>query len=332
MPRRDLPRRRRTLGRSSRSLIIEPYDGGHIHDTYVDSTPDGRVLVQRINTDVFADPQALMRNVFTVVDHIAPPFTVFRNWIDRAGVTWRAISFVEGTRPPDPVVSPTDAGAVGRAIGAFHAAVADLEPDRLEVLLPGFHDPSRRWRELERVAAGSTDYPEELDRLAALRHLADVAAAWVPPDVPVRVAHFDAKADNVLLDVETGAPVTVIDLDTVMPGSWLWDVGDMVRSTTATAAEDDPTGMAMDVAKWHAVVAGYLHTAGDLLTDSERQAIPDAGPVVTWEQAVRFLTDHLAGDVYYRVTRPGHNLDRARAQLALLESMEAQRSAMMLAP
>jgi N-acetylhexosamine 1-kinase len=311
---------------------LEPYGDGHIHDTYLDVTPDGRVLIQRLNTDVFADPGALMRNVFTVVDHVRPPFTVFRNWTDRAGVTWRAISFVEGTRAPDPVVTVIDAGAVGRAIGAFHAAVADLDPDWLEVLLPAFHDPTARWRELERVAAASerADAKEELDRLAAHRHLADVAAAWLPPAVPVRVAHFDAKAANVLLDVETGAPVTVVDLDTVMPGSWLWDIGDMVRSTAATAVEDDALGMAMDPEKWHAAVSGYLHVAGDLLTDGEREAIPDAGPVVTWEQAVRFLTDHLAGDVYYRVTRPGHNRQRARAQLALLESMEAQRSAMML--
>ena len=148
----------------------------------------------------------------------------------------------------------------------------------------------------------------------------------------MRAAHHDAKADNVLLDVETGEPVALIDLDTVMPGSWLWDVGDMVRSVTATAAEDDPVGMAMDAAKWRAVMNGYVRVAGDLLTRAERAALPDAGPVVTWEQAVRFLADHVAGDRYYKVTRAGHNLDRARAQLALVESMVAQRSAMMRIP
>jgi hypothetical protein len=104
----------------------------------------------------------------------------------------------------------------------------------------------------------------------------------------------------------------------------------MVRSTTATAPEDEPVGMAMDAGRHRAVMTGYLDAAGALLTAAERAALPDAGPVVTWEQAVRFLTDHLAGDAYYRVARPGHNLDRARAQLALVESMARQRSAMML--
>jgi len=311
---------------------LDRFGTGHIHDTFVESTAEGRVLVQRINTSVFGDVDALMANLRTVIEHVRMPYSVVRQWVDDDGAPWRAITLVEGTRQPDPVVARADAPAVGRAIGAFHIAVADLDPDRLRVVLPAFHDPAARWRELETRAARRVDVDDELARLAALRHLADVADGWRPPDVPVRAAHHDAKADNVLLDVETGEPVALIDLDTVMPGSWLWDVGDMVRSVTATAAEDDPVGMAMDAAKWRAVMNGYVRVAGDLLTRAERAALPDAGPVVTWEQAVRFLADHVAGDRYYKVTRAGHNLDRARAQLALVESMVAQRSAMMRIP
>jgi Ser/Thr protein kinase RdoA (MazF antagonist) len=141
-----------------------------------------------------------------------------------------------------------------------------------------------------------------------------------PPSVPLRVAHFDAKADNFLIDAD-GQVSALIDLDTVMPGSILWDVGDLLRSATATQPEDVPDGMAFDAARAGAILSAYRDAAGDLLTEAERSALPLAGPVVTFEQAVRFLADHLAGDAYYRVGYRGHNLDRARAQLLLLEGM-----------
>jgi Ser/Thr protein kinase RdoA (MazF antagonist) len=136
------------------------------------------------------------------------------------------------------------------------------------------------------------------------------------------VCHFDAKADNFVM-AANGRVKALVDLDTVMPGAWAWDVGDLVRSAAATRAEDDPVGMAFDLDRFAAVVDGYVAGAGSLLTTAERSVLPFAAMAVTFEQAVRFVTDHLAGDVYYRVDRPGHNLDRYRAQLALLDSMVA---------
>jgi hypothetical protein len=155
-----------------------------------------------------------------------------------------------------------------------------------------------------------------VEELRAMHDTLGVGAAIA--DLPVRVAHYDAKAANLLV----GPTIVVVDLDTVMPGSVLWDVGDMVRSSTGTA-DEDTAGVSFDAERYAALIDAWLAEVDDLLTDGERRTVPIAGPVTTFEQAVRFLTDHLEGDVYFRVTRPGENLDRARNQLELLRSMAA---------
>ena len=165
---------------------------------------------------------------------------------------------------------------------------------------------------------GRGDAAEERGLILDLRHL--VAMGTRLASLPVRVAHNDAKAGNVLVDTRTGQPLMLVDLDTVMPGTVLWDVGDLVRSATATVPEDEP-GAAFDRARYDALIGGWRAELDGVLTAEENGLIGIAAPVVTYEQAVRFLTDHLMGDVYYRTTRPGQNLDRARSQLSLLQSM-----------
>jgi aminoglycoside phosphotransferase (APT) family kinase protein len=147
---------------------------------------------------------------------------------------------------------------------------------------------------------------------------------------PVRVAHFDAKPDNVLIDDATGTARAVIDLDTVSAGSLLWDVGDLVRGTACAVVEDCPSAdlAVFNIDRYRAVMAGYLSEAGGALSGPERDGLAVAPLVVTLEQAARFLADHLDGDRYYRVSRPNHNLDRANVAIALLASMLEQRSAM----
>jgi Ser/Thr protein kinase RdoA (MazF antagonist) len=210
--------------------------------------------------------------------------------------------------------------------------VADLDPGRLRVSLPGFHDPARRLALLETAATDdlhgrATEAGSEVEALVDLRSLAELGRQLA--SAPTRVAHNDAKAANLLVDERGAAPPVVVDLDTVMPGTILWDVGDMVRSATGTAEEDaggGGAGTTFDAERHHALIDAWLDEVGDLLTASERDLLPVAGPVITYEQAVRFLADHLMGDLYFRVARPGQNLDRARNQLALLRSMMAARA------
>jgi Ser/Thr protein kinase RdoA (MazF antagonist) len=201
--------------------------------------------------------------------------------------------------------------------------LADLDPECLRDSLPGFHDPGRRVAQLTAAVEGDdhgrlVDVRDLVDELLTLRKT--IAAGDALAGLPVRIAHNDAKAANLLVEpCGEGLPI-VVDLDTVMPGSVLWDVGDMVRSSTGTAEESAAT-VSFDLERYRTLVEAWLAQTSDLLTPEERDAVPVAGPVVTFEQAVRFLTDHLRGDVYFRITRPGQNLERARNQVDLLRSM-----------
>ena len=311
-------------------VSVQPHPTGHINDAYLVSTARRRYLLQRLNPAVFADPDAVMANVATVTAHLrtkheptltlVPAYAEEASWRDDAGAVWRMYKYLEGAHPLD-VRSPADAAVVGRAFGRFHRLTADLDPARLRISMPGFHDPARRLAQLEKAAAADTC--GRLHEVSAL--VEDLRAFPVDrllDDLPVRVAHNDAKAANLLVDEIGGRPPLVVDLDTVMPGSVLWDVGDMVRSSTGTPEEATAT-VSFDVDRYDALVEAWLAETGDLLTQEERDAVRTAGPVVTFEQAVRFLTDHLQGDVYFRVSRPGENLDRARNQAMLLRSMVA---------
>jgi Ser/Thr protein kinase RdoA (MazF antagonist) len=313
---------------------VEPHPTGHINDGYLVVAGAGRYLLQRLNPLVFPDPEAVMANIGAVTDHLRakgePTLTLATtrdgatSWRDAGGATWRMYDYVRGVHPLE-VRSPADAAMVGRTFGRFHRLLADVDVSCLRVSMPGFHDPARRMAQLEAaVEADSYDRLGDVgglvDALRTLRHA--IAADSALASLPVRVAHNDAKAANLLVDAAGAQQPVVIDLDTVMPGGVLWDVGDMVRSTTGTP-EEATTAVSFHVDRYHALVDAWLAETGDLLTQPERDAVPEAGPVVTFEQAVRFLTDHLQGDVYFRATRPGENLDRARNQMELARSMVA---------
>jgi N-acetylhexosamine 1-kinase len=314
-------------------VSVAPHPTGHINDGYLVSTDRRRYLLQRLNPSVFPDAEAVMANVAAVTAYLrdrgeptltlVPTRTGAPSWRDDADATWRMYDYVESAHSFE-VRSPGDAATVGRAFGRFHRAVADLDPGTLRMSLPGFHDPPRRRAQLERAAAAAAA-ADPGGRLTEASELVDAVLAVSIPSLeglPLRVAHNDAKAANLLVDETGGRPPLVIDLDTVMPGSVLWDVGDMVRSSTGTPNEATAS-VAFDRERYQALVGAWLGETGDHLTEAERGAVPRAGVVVTYEQAVRFLTDHLLGDVYFRVRAPGENLDRARNQWQLLRSMES---------
>jgi Ser/Thr protein kinase RdoA (MazF antagonist) len=332
---------------------IAPAVEGHINRSWVITAgrPAAQYLLQLLNPHVFRAPDLVMENVAAVTRHLAaalardgapeperralrivptrdgPPFHR-----DAEGGVWRVYPFIARTVVREHVTTRGEAREVGRAFGTFQRHLAEYDGPRLHETIPGFHDTRGRVAALERAveadsAGRASGARAELEALRARRPLAGVLAdALAAGAVPERVAHNDAKSSNVLLDERTGEGLCVIDLDTVMPGSALHDFGDLVRSTTSPTAEDEPDAkrVAADPALFAGLAEGFLGAAGGILTAAERDLLVRAGQVITYEQAARFLTDHLDGDRYFRVAHPGHNLTRCRTQLALLESLEAQ--------
>lgn len=323
---------------------VEPFSGpaGHINASYVVQTPRGRFFLQRLNTDVFRDHQRLMENVARVTEHLAGPLRLVpaqggaSHVADDEGGVWRMYTFIENGVP---VVRAPRAREVERAAGAFGAfqrALADLPGPRLHETIPHFHDTPRRLEAFERAvesdpAARAASARAEINQLRGCRHLApllvDAAARGA---VPERIVHNDAKLANVLFDRASGEALCVVDLDTVMPGLALYDFGDLVRSMATRAAEDerDLGHVRLEPELFESIARGYVMEAREFLTKAERELLVPGAQVIVFEQAIRFFVDHLEGDRYYRVARPGHNLDRCRTQLTLLETLCEQETAL----
>jgi hypothetical protein len=318
---------------------IRRFGAGHINDTFLVSAAAGEYVVQRINTAVFPDPEAVTANILAVHRHLrgallpepVPVADGSGRWLvrDSDGAVWRAWRRSPGAPSPARDAGAAELHSAAALLGQFHALVADLDPDGLTETLPHFHDPARRLEALRAAVAAdpcgrAATVRDEIAAAEAGAALARLAADLMAR-VPKRVAHFDAKLDNILF--AGGAAVCLVDLDTLMPGAWFWDIGDLLRSGAATAAEDE-RDLRQAVAvpeRYAAIIDGYREglTATGRWRGSaaELEAIDAAGAIVTYEQAVRFLTDWIAGDVYYRIDRPEQNLDRARAQFRLLASM-----------
>jgi aminoglycoside phosphotransferase (APT) family kinase protein len=242
---------------------------------------------------------------------------------------WRAFVRIERARTLDRVDSPARARDAAFAFAEFVALLAGLDPGALHETLPGFHDFAARAAAFEREVAGdpheraaaSAPVIEGLQR-ARERLEREVGAGDVAA-LPVRIVHNDCKLNNVLFDEATGEALCVIDLDTVMPGHLLADFGDLVRTAACRAPEDtrDLARVRIEPELYEALAEGYLAAAGRLITPAERELLPVAGPLIALELALRFATDHLGGDLYFRAAHPGHNLDRARSQLRLAEQL-----------
>jgi aminoglycoside phosphotransferase (APT) family kinase protein len=308
-----------------------------------------RYIHQRINGHVFRQPDRLMDNVSRVLTHAATrlagepdaarrvltlvpardglPFVT-----DEDGALWRTYLFIERARTYDIVETPAQAQAAAQAFGQFQALLADLPGARLHDTIPDFHHTRQRFDAFAGAVAA-----DACNRAGACRDLIDVAlareadadrlqAASAAGDVPERVTHNDTKINNVMMDEATGEALCVVDLDTTMPGLAPIDFGDMVRTASNAAAEDepDPSRVVSRREMFDALVQGYLSAAGTFLRPAEIEWLAFAGKLLAFEQAIRFLGDHLQGDLYYRIHYPGHNLQRARAQLALMVSIERQ--------
>ncbi len=331
-----------------------PRGRGHINDTYRVVLDDGGAvrscIVQRLNHTVFKDIPRLMDNIARVTTHLrdrlrAEPgrdperetLTVIpardgaNFWQDSAGDFWRAYPCIEGIRVIQTAATTDQAREAGRAFGRFQRLLRDLPPPRLHETIPDFHHTPRRFDALRaaverdshnRAAAAR----EEIDFALAREPLAGVlVAAGADGRLPERVTHNDTKINNVLLDEATGRGLAVIDLDTVMPGLVPYDFGDMVRTFTCTGEEDEPepARIAFRPEFFEALTEGYAAEAGEFLVPAEWDALEVSGRLITLEIGIRFLTDFLAGDVYFKTRRPEHNLDRAKVQFARLRALEA---------
>jgi len=304
-------------------------------------------LLQSLNTHVFQDVEGLMDNLAAVSAHLSTRFAAAgvqqserrcltlvpsrqsqNGLVTVDGVPWRLFHFIEGTVSRSTVENSRQAGAVGQAYGAFQRYLADYPGPPLVLTIPHFHDTALRFDALQasarRDSCGRLEgCAPELAFAAEQRRLAQVLPALAQRGVlPERVVHNDAKPANVLFDEATGEGMAVIDLDTVMPGSALHDFGDMIRSCTSTAGEDrTATEVDVDLDLFSGLVQGYLAEAGSILTLAEREHLALAGVIITYEQGLRFLTDHLDGDVYFSGVHPGHNLSRCRNQFALVRAL-----------
>ena len=330
------------------------YGSGHINDSYcVIFDQDGvpvRNIVQRINRNVFTNPAALMENIQRVTAHLASrvsglpdasrrtltliPARDGKVWhLDQDGNYWRAYRFIENATTYDSVKSTDHAFQAAKAYGEFQKFLIDLPGPRLHDAIPDFHNTPRRLTDFEQSIAGDVAgrailAKPEIEFALTRNSIADKIS---DPNLPERIVHNDTKFNNVMIDEHTGEGICVIDLDTVMPGLTMHDFGDMVRTATSPGVEEDERDLAkvnMQFSMFEALVRGYLESTSDFLTSSEKEHLVFAGKLITYEQGIRFLTDYLSGDRYYKVHRVGHNLDRCRTQFRLLESIEQQEERM----
>jgi Ser/Thr protein kinase RdoA (MazF antagonist) len=333
----------------------ERWGSGHINDTFRATWGRNgsayRYIHQRVNRHVFPDPEAVMENVAAVTRHVRARLeaqgtddidrrvlTLVKTrdgrdyHVDGEGHYWRTYLYVEGSRSVDVMEHPAQAFAAGEAFGGFQVLLADYAGPRLRETIQGFHHTPRRFhnfvRALEADALGrAKGCRAEISALLAAEAKAGALQALLDKGLlPERIVHNDTKLNNLLLDERSGEPLCVIDLDTVMPGLSLHDFGDLVRTGAARASEDerDLEKVGVDVALYEGLVRGYLSSAGSLLTAAEKEHLAAGAEVIVLENALRFLTDHLEGDVYFKVHRPDHNLDRCRTQLAFLRDLEAR--------
>ncbi|MCP5021369.1 MAG: aminoglycoside phosphotransferase family protein [bacterium] len=339
---------------------------GHINQTWISTWQDGdtsrRYLHQRINDTVFQNVDGLMGNIDLVTRRLgetcaAAGYETLRlipslegsNWHRLPDGPWRTYEFVENTAVFDRCSGPEQAYATARIFGWFHSSLAALDATHFQETIPDFFSPGHRQRQFRTALQQEADLRgEETKRARNLSHRRSLAKAEIEfalqqadlielfeghlasGAIPKRIVHGDTKLNNVLFDETTGKARCVVDLDTCMPGFSLYDFGDMVRFTAALTAEDEcdlsQAGTSLEI--YRALAGGYLECASDSIQPLERELLHLAGPLVSLVIGLRFLTDHLAGDVYFGVSRENHNLDRARVQFAQVAHMQRMRADM----
>ena len=339
---------------------VAPYGNGHINDTYAVVYDQGgtviRYILQRINDNIFKTPVKLMENIVQVTGHIRGKAEakdledVSRRVLtlvqtsngenftcDQDGHVWRCYLFVEGARSWDIIETPSQAFEAAKAFGAFQRDLMDYKGPRLFETIPMFHHTRNRFAVLRQAIQDdaknrAASVKAEIDFALSHESLANSLLSLQEKGlIPERITHNDTKLNNVLLDDKTGEGVCVLDLDTVMPGLSLYDFGDMVRTATNPVAEDEPdvSKVVVQVPMFEAIAKGYMEGTAGTLLPIERDNLVTSGKLLTFECGIRFLTDYLQGDTYFKIKRETHNLDRCRTQFALVKSLEENEERLM---
>ena len=308
---------------------VSRYGSGHINDTFKVETESGvRYILQRVNTSIF-DVDLLKENVVRVTEYLKAKGVKSLEVVAYEN-PWRVYKFLEGYTSRDVVEEPRQAYDVARAFAKFQNDLAGFPEPRLKDIIPKFHDTPDRLRQLDDAA--KVNFEGRLAKVSAEMAFVDswrsqasrIVDLMADGTIPERITHNDTKINNVLVDADGEA--VVIDLDTTMPGSALFDFGDMVRTSSAAAAEDE-TDLSKVYSKreyFEALVKGYLEGA-KFLNEAEKENLAFAGRLSTFEVGIRFLADYLNGDKYFHTAYPEHNRARARNQFKMVESMEAQK-------
>lgn len=338
---------------------ITSYGNGHVNDTYRIECCDGeyvnRYVLQRINHAIFKDPLQLMDNIARVTNHVRNKLTcqdvlnIDRRVLtvistkdgcncyqDAEGCYWRMYYHIENVRSWDYLNSEDQAYEAARLFGWFQRMLIDLSGPKLNEVIPDFHNTPKRLKDFieildndphNRAGSSKNEIQFVLDHAGICDRLTELVKKG---SIPERITHNDTKINNILFDIATKKGLCVIDLDTVMPGLSLYDFGDMVRTATCQAPEDekDLSRVKLDIQFFEQIARGYIQEAAGFLTDVEKENLVFAGKLITFEQMVRFLSDYLNGDVYYKVHRPEQNLDRAKTQMQLIHSILHQEERM----
>ena len=337
-------------------INIQEYGSGNINHTYLvtlDTASEKYFILQRLNTEVFKQPELVMSNMDLVTNHLShklqsenllgdwhTPRVLLTSEIqnyyrDGNGLFWRAISYIPNSQSFDTIQDTNHAKEIGYGLGMFHNLTSDLSVDKLADTLPGFHITPNYLQEFERLIATIRlkISPEINYCLQAINHRFKLAGvletAKAENKLTLRTMHGDPKINNILLDRHTKKAIAVIDLDTVKPGLIHYDIGDCLRSGCNPLGEETPDWEMVYFAPEYAqyILQGYFSVA-KFLTQSDREYIYDAIRLLSFELGLRFFTDYLAGNVYFKADYPQHNLARALVQFKLTESIESQRSSL----
>ena len=335
-------------------VTCEELKAGNINATYKLTFKNGDAdmyyILQKINTNVFRDPDGLMENVGRVTEHIRAKldendanierrvlhFLKTKNgsytYYDEEGKCWRSYVYVDKATAHNAISEPVLFYEAGKGFGAFQKDLFDFPAEVLHETIPNFHNTKSRFDSFEEAvkndAAGRVkDIAAEIEFVRARKELASsIVDKLASGELPTRVTHNDTKLNNILIDDATKKAICVIDLDTIMPGSSLYDYGDAIRFGANTAAEDEPdtSKISVNMELFELFTKGFVEECAKSFDKSEILALPLGALVMTYELVIRFLTDYINGDTYFKILYPEHNIVRTRAQMKLLSELEAK--------